>query len=129
MLLIPAAEFLFVEKTNLEYQLFTVQVGKAQVSYSYRALISLNAEIKTAYWMAGLDVTKIWTFQIQECCEGTWHELVEDGDHCISEGHILVVVEVMVYGVHVDDVRAADCCIGWQGGVHAQIFDSDIHDC
>ena len=92
-----------------------------QISYSHRATISLDAEIKADSWTARLDIMEIWAVQIQECCEGTWHELVEDGDHCISNAHILVDL-----GVHIDDVRAADWCIDWQLGIDGQVFDLDL---
>ena len=134
VLIIPAAELLFVEESNLKYQLFTVNANKVRVSYSYRATVSLDAEIKADSWKTGLDVMEIWTIHIQECCEGTWHELVEDGDHCISNAHILLVVEGMVHGIYIDDVRTADWCIDWQLGIDAQVFDLDLfivvlHNC
>ena len=78
VLIVPAAELLFVEKSNLKYQLFTVNANKVRLSYSYRAIVSLDTEIKADSWTAGLDIMKIWTIHIQECCEGTWHELVEN---------------------------------------------------
>ena len=125
VLIIPAAVLLFVEEANLEYKLFTVNASRVQISHSYRAPVSLNAEIK-ASWTAGLDVMEIWTLQIQKRCEGSWHKFVEDGDHCISNGHVLEFADILVHGVHIDDMRAADWCIDWQLGIDVQVFDSDL---
>ena len=34
--------------------------------------------------------------------------------------------EVMVHGVHIDDVRAANWCIDWQLRIDVQVFDLDL---
>ena len=97
-----------------------------RISYNYHTTVSLDTEIKANSWTAGLDVMEIWTIQIQECCEGTGHEFVEDGDHCIGNGHVLMVVEVMVHGVHIDDMRAANWCIDWQLGIDVQVCSLEL---
>ena len=97
-----------------------------QIPYSYRAPVSLDTEIKADSWVVGLDVVEIWTFQIQECCEGPWHDSVKGGDHCVRNTQFLVVVAAMVRGVHINNVRASDGCMDWQLGIDVQVLDSDL---
>lgn len=120
MLLVPATQHFLVEKSNLKSGSVYIVENKAGAPYSYHATVSLDAKIQGSS-LAAHDVVEIWTFQVQECIQSSWHELEKYRDDEISNGDFLLVEEVVVQAIQIDDVRVAGWYINGQLGIVPEV--------